>query len=168
MKSKSKSGEKESRESAKALNYALFLLGRRSYTVGELGKKLSRKGCDAAEARRVLDKLISSRLLDDFEYAKNFVRQAKEIAPKGKRRIIFELNLKGVEKELIERALREEGYFEKEEDMIEQSLRLYLKKAGVLSLRKKRCRALAYLARRGFDYAGSLKAVDAAIPRGDF
>lgn len=145
--------------SRRALNYALFLLSKRSYTRHRIEEKLTQKGWTEADRKLVFARLDEWKLLDDFQFAKNFIRSSQLIKPKGRRRLYFELIKKGVDKELIEKALDEELSEEKEQEGLEEIFAKFSRRNKNLSREKFYNRALGFLMRRGFSYDESKKAV---------
>ena len=144
---------------SRALELALFYLSRKSRAQKEIELKLERKGFAKKEISSVVGQLKDWNFLNDLEFAKGFVRQAKLGKPKGVRRIRFELVQKGVGKELIERALEEEKFREDESGLIESALKSYSAKIRHLPRAKQYNRTIAYLLRRGFSYEEAKKAV---------
>jgi len=142
----------------KALELSLWYLSKSARTVSEIEVRLTRKEYETDDVVYVLKRLKDLNFLNDAEYAKNYVRNAKLGKPKGKHRIRMELIKKGVDKELIDDAL-EEGFAEGEqEELIDSAAKIYLKKLqsrsrnGNLPREKVYNRLMGYLLRRGFDY----------------
>ena len=143
--------------SKRALEYSFWLLGRRARTEKEIRDKLLAKECAQEIIEETIKKLRKLKFIDDFEYAKNYIRQSKIIKPKGKYRLFQELVRKGVEKETVNQAI-EEGLGE-EEDLVSLALKSYSNKIKNLSREKQYNRAMGYLLRRGFSYDEAKKAV---------
>ncbi len=80
------------------------MLTRREHGRRELADKLVRRGCDAALAAEVVDALERERLLSEERFAEALVRVRQERGY-GPLRIRREMEQKGVEPALIERAL---------------------------------------------------------------
>ncbi len=136
----------------KALELALWYLSKSARTVSEIEVRLARKEYSAVDIDYVVKRLKDLNFLNDAEYAKNYIRNAKLGKPKGKHRIRIELIKKGVDKELISSAL-EEGFAEGEqEELIDSAAKTYLKKTHGLPREKVYNRLTGYLLRRGFDY----------------
>ena len=152
--------EKPLSESQKrAINYVLFLLSKRPYTRRQIEEKLNLKKFDSEEQKFVFDCLHEWRLLDDFQFAKNYIRFSQAQKPKGRRRIYFELIKKGVDKELIEKSLEEELSQDKEQEGLEEIFAKFCRRNKNLPREKFYNRALGFLLRRGFSYDESKKAV---------
>ena len=138
----------------RAWEYALQLLGRQAYSAAELERRLLRRSLDPEHAARVVARLIELRLLDDAGYAGAYVRSRR--SAKGPIALRQELRRKGVDERHVEAALAEEG----SDDPVATALALLQRNAwryqGVAcaddaSAQAARRRALAFLARRGFE-----------------
>ena len=141
----------------KSLEYAFWLLGRRAYTQKQIREKLESKEFGSQDIESTVERLINLKFLDDFEFAKNYVRQSTLGKPKGKYRLKIELSRKGVDKELIEQALTEE--LSGEEDLASQALARYGKKFAKLDRQKRYEKSMRFLLGRGFSYDVAKKAV---------
>lgn len=82
--------------------YAYRMLGRREYSVVELGERLRRKFSDAEEGAvdELLDALVQENLLSDQRYAESYVRSQVQ-RQQGPRKIQANLRARGVEDALI-------------------------------------------------------------------
>src|SRR6266852_447680 len=85
---------------------ALRFLKIRPRSVEELKEKLEVKGFPSAEIETTVLDLKASRLLDDRAFTKSWINY-RLARPFGFRRIIQELNAKGIDKEIIEQAVAE-------------------------------------------------------------
>jgi regulatory protein len=99
--STSESVERE--EQARQL--CLRLLTARARTRAELAERMAAKGYPADVGERVLDRLADVGLVDDRDFAEQWVRSRRTHAGKGKRALVSELRTKGVDDELIDAAL---------------------------------------------------------------
>jgi len=111
-------------EQAHAL--CLRLLTARSRTRSELIGQLVKRGYPDEVATTVLDRLAAVGLIDDAEFADQWVRSRRAHAGKGKRALAAELRTKGVDDEVIAAAL--DGIDagaerERAEQLVEQKLR---------------------------------------------
>lgn len=133
----------------KALQLALYYLGRRARTEQELRDKLARKQIPPQEIEAVLAQLKGYGYIDDEKFARDFQRARNDYKPMGVQRIKLELRRKGIAKEILETVAAE-----KEEEInlaltaAETRLRQY---AGLEPAVFER-RMMAFLARRGFSY----------------
>ncbi len=139
----------------RAREKALYYLSSRDYGSGELVQKLCRAGIDRSLAEQTIERLCDSGLIDDTRYATMLARdlQARKLYPK--RRVAMALREKGFSSDLIAQVVEE---LPDEEE--EQALELLRKKRYNGSCdAKQREKALGMLARYGFSYAVSARAL---------
>ena len=105
-----KTSEKLSRsdDEQAARDTCLRLLSRRARSAGELRERLRTGGFSTDVAEGVLSNLEDAGLIDDEEFARSWVAGRKAAGGASRRRIAWELRRKGVDRDLIERVLREE------------------------------------------------------------
>ncbi len=129
----------------------LRLLTARARTRAELAGQLAKRGYPDDLSARVLDRLTDVGLLDDADFAEQWVHSRRANAGKGKRALAAELHTKGVDNDVITSVL---GGINPaaERDRAEQLVRSKLRreKLGDDDARVSR-RLVAMLARRGFD-----------------
>jgi regulatory protein len=90
-------------EQARAL--CLRLLTARARTRSELEDRLAKRGYPNEVSAQVLDRLAQVGLIDDEDFAEQWVRSRRLHAGKGKRALAAELRHKGVDNEVITAAL---------------------------------------------------------------
>ena len=90
-------------EQARAL--CLRLLTARARTRAELAGQLTKRGYPDDVSERVLDRLTQVGLIDDADFAEQWVRSRRANAGKGKRALAAELRTKGVDNDVITAAL---------------------------------------------------------------
>lgn len=90
-------------EQARAL--CLRLLTARARTRAELEAQLAKRGYPDEVSVAVLDRLAQVGLVDDEDFAEQWVRSRRQNAGKGKRALAAELRNKGVDNEVIDSAL---------------------------------------------------------------
>lgn len=90
-------------EQARAL--CLRLLTARSRTRAELLGQLTKRGYPDAVSAAVLDRLADVGLVDDADFADQWVRSRRANAGKSRRALAAELHTNGVDKEVISTAL---------------------------------------------------------------
>ncbi|RJO61538.1 hypothetical protein C4544_02275 [candidate division WS5 bacterium] len=130
----------------KAYNRATLILSYRANTEQELKKKL-RKNFDEAVVDRAIQKLKKQGFLNDNEFAERYVENSK----KGKKMVKIELFKKGLNKELIERAINtrnDKQELKNAQKLTEKTLKKYINESEIVK-RKKLYEALT---RRGFSY----------------
>jgi regulatory protein len=131
----------------------LRLLTARSRTRAELSGQLAKRGYPADVSTRVLDRLAAVGLVDDAAFAERWVESRRSSAGKGRRALAAELQTKGVDNELITKALAgiDAGA---ERERAEQLVRVRLRRESLAEDRMRVVRRLvAMLARRGYDQA---------------
>lgn len=143
-----------------ALNYAVSLLAQRAYATGEMEQKLRRIGFRPCTIEMVLFKLTSNDLMDDAEFAKQWAASRSRVL--GPTRIAQELRRKGVTREDADAALSAI-----DSDTHVQAAASYARKALARAKagedpRKTVQRAMALLARRGYNYDVSKQAIELA------
>ena len=84
-----------------AMEYALYLLSRRSRSTAEIKRKLLEKEYPAEDIEATITRLHKIGLLDDQKFAANYAGDKVRIYRRGRHRIGMELMLKGVSKEII-------------------------------------------------------------------
>jgi regulatory protein len=135
-------------EQARAL--CLRLLTARSRTRAELSSQLSKRGYPDDVSARVLDRLAAVGLVDDVEFAEQWVESRRSSAGKSKRALAAELHTKGVENDVITAVL---GGINAgaERDRAEQLVRAKLRRETLSEDDARVSRRLvAMLARRGY------------------
>lgn len=90
-------------EQARAL--CLRLLTARARTRAELEAQLAKRGYPDDVSAAVLDRLAQVGLVDDEDFAEQWVQSRRRNAGKGKRALAAELRNKGVDNEVIDSAL---------------------------------------------------------------
>ena len=90
-------------EQARAL--CLRLLTARARTRAELAAQLTKRGYLDDVSTRVLDRLVDVGLIDDRDFADQWVRTRHLNAGKGRRALASELRTKGIDDEMIAAAL---------------------------------------------------------------
>jgi regulatory protein len=95
----------EPKREEQARDLCLRLLTVRARTRAELEAQLAKRGYPDDVAARVLDRLAEVGLVDDADFAEQWVRSRRVNAGKGKRALAAELRTKGVDNEVITAAL---------------------------------------------------------------
>ncbi|MBX3144764.1 MAG: RecX family transcriptional regulator [Trueperaceae bacterium] len=148
----------ETRE--QAWEYLLLLLGRQSYTLAELRRKLERRGA-ADLADELLERLVELRLADDAAYSEQYVSSRR--SARGRLALAQELWRRGVEADLVssevgkltpaQQLAAAVGLLEKSAWRYKPATDTDLTDERTASEAKHRAKAkaFAFLARRGFD-----------------
>ena len=133
--------------SEQAFERALEALGRREHTSGELRKWLVERGFERAAADEAIERLIASEAIDDERFAAAFAADKRELRGWGPERIRAALAARRVEPELIDRAVAGDGH----DGQLARAIELLERRGEAPSDERSRARAVAYLARRGYD-----------------
>lgn len=133
-------------------NYALWLLGRRAYTVNRLEEKLKSKQYPSADIDATINFCIDHGFLNDTEYAINFIRSRDAIRPRGRRILQLELIKKGIDRSDIDKAFEDEEISNRNEKELAISIvKRKARQCATLSREVAYRRLFGTLARRGFD-----------------
>ena len=89
----------------RAYNKSLDLLSRRPYGTKELIKKLCEKGHEKDSAEKACERLLELGLLNDEEYARILATDLLERKNYGIKRIKQELNIRGINRDIIENTI---------------------------------------------------------------
>lgn len=81
------------------------LLGTRARSRDEMRKRLTRRGFEDYEVEVVMDRLVAADLLDDSQFARDWVQSRHRNSGKGRIALRHELAAKGIDKTLAEEVL---------------------------------------------------------------
>src|SRR5690349_21837725 len=95
----------EPKREEQARDLCLRLLTVRARTRAELERQLTKRGYSDDVSSRVLDRLTQVGLIDDVDFAEQWVQSRRVNTGKGKRALAAELRTKGVDNEVITAAL---------------------------------------------------------------
>jgi regulatory protein len=95
------STSESSRRDEQARALCLRLLTARSRTRAELADQLAKRGYPDDVSNRVLDRLAAVGLVDDVDFAEQWVQSRRANSGKSKRALAAELHTKGVDNEVI-------------------------------------------------------------------
>lgn len=145
-----------------ALNDAVALLAQRAQASGEIRQKLKRKLYMDDTIEMVLYKLEKERLLNDEAFAREWAasRARSQI---GRTRILQELRMKGIAQEMALQALEELDEDEGDEAAAALARKLMRRYAKEPDERKAMQKMLAAMARRGYAYEASRRAIEIAL-----
>lgn len=150
------------RQYVEALDYAVSLLAARARASGEIEKKLKMRRYLDDTVEMVLYKLEKEKLLNDEAFARDWAA-SRARRQMGKSRIMQELRQKGVSREMAERALEELDEQESSDAAAELAKKLLRRHGGEADERKAMNKIMAAMARRGYGYDDSRRAVEAAL-----
>ncbi|AOW94517.1 recombination regulator RecX [Rhodococcus sp. WMMA185] len=136
----------------------------RARTRAELAERLAQKGYSADVTERVLDRLSEVGLIDDADFARQWVRSRHTYSGKGKRALAMELRRKGIGREDATEALAQIDV----DDERQRASELVAKKLRTMSVddRDRAARRLvSMLARRGFPQSVAFEVVKEQLDR---
>jgi regulatory protein len=133
--------------SEKAFERALEALALRERTSAELTAWLAKRGFERAEVEDAVDRLVASGAVDDERFAAEFAADKRELRGWGPDRIREALFERGLAPALIEAAVAGES----QAQQLDRAIELLERRGDPVFDERSRSRALAYLARRGYD-----------------
>ncbi|WP_238419171.1 regulatory protein RecX [Gordonia sp. 'Campus'] len=157
------------RKGPSAWDSALRLLGVRARSRQEMRDRLNRKGFDADTVDEVMERLDRHGLLDDEEFASEWVRSRHLNSGKGRVALRHELRTKGVDESVIAEALADidpAGEREIAAGLVERKLTASMadRIAGDRAERDKAMRRLVgMLVRRGYSQSLAFDVVGEAL-----
>ena len=145
-----------------AMEYAILLLGRRACSTAELRKKMLAREYSVPEIARVLEECTCRGFLNDRAYAESLA-ESVYLRGGGRNKAARKLQLKGIDREIIENTLAE-----READGVGSELSSALsaleRRKALFERepdpRKRREKALRFLAGRGFSAATAYEALN--------
>ncbi len=141
----------EASREEQARNLCLRLLTARARTRSELEGQLAKRGYPDDVSEQVLNRLAQVGLIDDVDFAEQWVRSRRVNAGKGKRALAAELRTKGVDNDVITAVLSDidaGAERERAEQLVRDKLRR--EKLGDDDDAKVTRRLVGMLARRGY------------------
>jgi regulatory protein len=136
------------------LSIALRALSQKERTVAEMGSWLRARGIADSESSEVIDELVSTGVLDDERYARQYAEDKRSLKGWGSERIRAALIDRGVSSSDVEEALAGGAGGE-----IERAVDVLGKRGANLSDAIERQKALGMLARRGYESEVAYEAI---------
>jgi regulatory protein len=140
----------------------LRLLTARARTRAELAGQLAKRGYPDDVSNRVLERLADVGLVDDADFAEQWVHSRRANAAKGKRALAAELRTKGVDNDVITSVLGSINPAA-ERDRAEQLVRTKLRRENLDDDARVSRRLVAMLARRGYSPTMAFDVVSAEL-----
>jgi regulatory protein len=150
-------------EQARAL--CLRLLTARARTRAELAGQLTKRGYPDDVSALVLDRLTAVGLVDDEDFAEQWVRSRRVNAGKGRRALASELRTKGIDDEVIAAALEDidsDAERSRAEQLVADKLRRERLTDDTDDVKVAR-RLVGMLARRGYGQSMAFDVVKVAL-----
>lgn len=146
---------------ATAFELAVRALSRKERTVAELRLWLAMREVDPVEAEEAIERLIEIGQLDDDRYASIFAEDKRELFGWGPVRIREALIEKGIARQTAEAATGGDSHSE----LAERAADLLTRRGSEIGDDSERGKALAFLARRGYELEVAYDAVRLAERR---
>ena len=142
--------------------FCLRLLTARARTRAELAGQLAKRGYPDDISNRVLDRLAAVGLVDDTDFAEQWVQSRRANAGKSRRALAAELHTRGVGDDVITTVL---GGIDAgaERGRAEQLVRAKLRRETLSDEARVGRRLMAMLARRGYDQTVASEVVVAEL-----
>ena len=146
-------------EMSEALRYVFRLLKFRPRSEYELRQRLKRRGYPESIVKEILHFLKAKGLVNDLEFARVWI-ESRIKKPLGINRLKQELEIKGIDRDLIEQAI--EGVCSKysEEEIIKQQISRRWERLKHIQPQKAKRRLFLYLLHRGFSLDKIQEAID--------
>lgn len=132
-----------------AYQKSLRFLSVRPRSEVEVHRKLTEQGFEESVVDTTIQRLKENGFLGDEKFAQTWVENRTTFRPRGKRMLAVELRQKGVEEDVIQKALAET---EDENSLAYQAAVKYARRLAGSDWETFRKRLGAYLMRRGFSY----------------
>lgn len=132
---------------AEAFERALGALSQRERTEGELAAWLADRGYPEVEIADAIERLVSAGALDDVAFARRFAEDKRDLSGWGPDRIRDGLARRGLDRELVEHAVGEDGH----SSQLERAVELLERRGRPAVDEPSRAGALSFLARRGYE-----------------
>lgn len=156
-------------EISRAKEKALRFISYRLRTVKEVRRKLTEHEFLPSVIDRVIEQLLSIRVLDDQAFAEAYIRDALAHKPAGGKLIRQRLRLLGVDNQIIDQAIHTSPLTDEELPIAQEAAAKYMRKmedtSSRLSSDKRRQRLTNFLARRGFSWNTISAVVKETFPR---
>jgi len=149
---------KEKDEFHRVYERATKFIAYRPRSKAEVRRRMERQGVAPDLVESVMEKLVTVGLIDDAEFARLWVENRETFRPRSRRMLRYELQQKGLNKDIVAQVLEQV-------DEEESARRLALQKGERLShldwetFHKK---LMGYLTRRGYSYALARRVVKEA------
>lgn len=146
-----------------ALASLMRMCARAERSSGDALRLMRGWGVADADARRVLDRLIADRFIDDSRYAGAFVREKMNLSGWGRYKIGAALRAKGISPSIIAEALSQTD----ETDMhgrLSEILARRMRTLKAASPFDARAKLMRYALSQGYDYETARDCVEQCVP----
>ena len=153
---------KRTKTAEQALRSLMNLCVRGERCSGDALRLMRGWGVNAADADKVLQRLVAERFIDDSRYAAAFVREKINLSGWGMYKITATLRQKGIDGAIISEALQECGGV----DMAERLTELLRRKMRITKYKNSadlRAKLLRYAAGQGYDFSTARTCVEQLV-----
>ena len=144
---------------SKAYNQAIRFLATRARSIMETEANLKKKGFDPQVIDQTVSTLKQERLLDDRDFAAQFVESREQFRPKSRFALKYELRKKGISDTIIQEALEAVDDFEAARRAVKSKLGQW-QNLDRETFKKK---VMNHLRNRGFGYEVSISTYRASL-----
>ncbi len=148
---------KDTAKNDKAYNQALGMIARRSRSEWEMREYLKRKEYDPDLVDAIIERLYTSKWLDDHDFAQKWVDNRRLLKATSKRRLTQELKAKRVSDDVISTVLAND---QSDEVAIVKEL---IARKSKQSRYQDQQKLMAYLIRQGFNYSDIKVALENSV-----
>ncbi len=149
-----------------ALASLMRLCAKAERSSGDALRLMRRWGISDADSRRVLERLVADRFIDDRRYAEAFVREKMRLSGWGAYKIGATLRTKGIAQAIITQAMEQFA----DADVRERLSELLARRLRTLKAKSPfdaRAKLVRYAVSQGYDYATARECAEAAVPASD-
>lgn len=138
------------------------LLSIRARTEQEIRDRLTAAEFEASVVEQTITRLDELGLLDDLDFAREWIRDRSARKSLGPRALKAELTAKGVARDVIDRALEAEGL--DEEELATQAAAAWVRKVARFPLAEQAHKLQQMLLRKGFSFEAAQAGARAVLP----
>lgn len=145
-----------------AMERAGKLLSKRARSEQELSDRLQESGFTEGVVAQTLSRLVELGLVDDLDFARQWVADRSVRKKLGPRALKAELAAKGIARDVIEEALASEG--RDEETLAIEAASAHVRKVARLPLAQQAAKLQQMLLRKGFSFEAAEAGARAVLP----
>jgi regulatory protein len=130
--------------------FALSLLDKKPYSISQIKDKLKKKNFNDDIIEKVINDLLRVNLLNDYEFAKDWIETRKKSKKLGIIRLKNELQKRGIEESVIEQSIKDSN-LDKDEftEALKLANKIFLKYKNI-DANKMKYKISGFLQRRGY------------------
>ncbi|PRZ02027.1 regulatory protein RecX [Marinilabilia salmonicolor] len=135
----------------KALHKASSLCSRQEYCRSDIQKKLEKWDLSDSDTEKIIQKLVEEKFIDEERFTSFYVRDKFRFNKWGRRKIMWQLKQKGIDRETINLALDQidpDEYNEKLQEVIREKIRQVKNKEPL----KQKAAVIRNAVSKGYEY----------------